>query len=92
MKIFLRHLIIAAVPLACGIAAGYGFTQIQGSCGDLVGPLFAAKCHGRQLQYQLLTQTAATALGTLLAALIGSWLERRRRRVEQPEDPLRGDS
>ena len=92
MKILLRHFILAAVPLACGIAASYAFARTQGSCTALVGPLFASKCHGRQLEYQLVAQTAGTALGTLLAALIGSWLERRRRHVEQPEDPLGGDS
>ena len=92
MRILLRHLIIAALPLALGIAASYGFTQIQGSCGALVGPLFAAKCHGRQMEYQLLTQTAGTALGTLLAAFIGFRLEQRRRRAVQPQDPNGGDS
>ena len=91
MKILLRHLIIAAVPLACGIAASYGFALAQGSCGALVGPLFAAKCHGRQLEYQLFFQTAGTALGTLIAAFIGAWLERRRRRVVQPEGSNQGD-
>jgi hypothetical protein len=92
VRILLRHLVIAAVPLACGIAASYAFARSQGSCGALVGPLFASKCHGRQLEYQLLAQTAGTALGTLIAAFIGSWLELRRRRVIQPEDPPRGDS
>lgn len=92
MKILLRHFILAAVPLACGIAASYGFAHMMGSCGALVGPLFAAKCHGRQLQYQLLAQTAGTALGTVIAAFIGCWLELRRRRVVQPEDSNRGDS
>jgi hypothetical protein len=91
VRIVLRHLLIAAVPLACGIAAGYAFARAQGSCGALVGPLFASKCHGRQLEYQILFQTAGTALGTLIAALIGSWLELRRRRIVQPQDPNRGD-
>lgn len=57
----------------------------------MVGPLFASKCHGRQLEYQLLFQTAGTAIGTLIAALIGFWLELRRRRVVPPENPNRGD-
>jgi hypothetical protein len=92
VRILLRHLVIAAVPLACGIAASYAFARTQGSCVALVGPLFASKCHGRQLEYQLLAQTTGTALGTLIAAFIGSWLELRRRRVVQPEDPYRGDS
>jgi len=91
MKTFLRHLLIAAIPLACGIAASYGFARAQGSCGAMVGPIFAAKCHGRQLEYQLLFQTAGTAIGTLIAAFIGFRLELRRRRAVQPEDPNRGD-
>jgi hypothetical protein len=92
VRILLRHLIIAAVPLACGIAASYAFAQAQGSCGAMVGPLFASKCHGRQLEYQLLAQTAGTVLGTLIAAFIGSSLELRRGRVVQSEDPNRSDS
>ena len=92
MKIFLRHLLIAAVPLACGITTSYGFARAQGSCGALVGPIFAAKCHGRQLEYQLLFQTAGTALGVLIGAFMGFWMELRRRRVVQTEDPNRGDS
>jgi hypothetical protein len=92
MRMLFRHLVIAALPLACGVAASYGFAHMQGSCGALVGPLFASKCHGRQLEYQLLAQTAGTALGTLLAAFLGSWLEQRRRRVVQPQDPNGGDS
>jgi hypothetical protein len=91
VRILLRHLLIAAVPLACGIAASYAFARMQGSCTALVGPLFASKCHGRQLEYQLLAQTAGTALGTLIAAFIGSWLELRRRRAVQPENPHQGD-
>jgi uncharacterized membrane protein YccC len=91
VRLFLRHLLIAAVPLACGVAASYAFARAQGSCGAMVGPLFASKCHGRQLEYQLLFQTAGTAIGTLIAALIGFWLELRRRRVVPPENPNRGD-
>lgn len=81
MKLFLRHLALAALPLLLGVAAGWGFALTQGSCGALVGPLFASKCHGRQLEYQILFQTAGTALGTILAALLGVWLERRRGRA-----------
>jgi hypothetical protein len=92
VKILLRHLAIAAVPLACGIAASYAFVQVQGSCSAMVGLLFASKCHGRQLEYQLLAQTAGTALGTVIAAFIGTWLELRRRRIVQLENPNRGDS
>jgi hypothetical protein len=92
VRIFLRYLVIAAVPLACGIAASVGFASAQGSCGALVGPIFAAKCHGRQLEYQLVFQTAGTALGTLIAAAIGARLELRRRRVVPPEPSTQGDS
>jgi hypothetical protein len=91
VRILTRHLLLAALPLACGLAAGYGFEQIQGSCSAMVGPLFSSKCHGRQLEYQLLAQTAGTALGALIAAVIGFWLEVRRRRVVRPEVPTRGD-
>jgi len=86
MKTFARHLVVASLPLAFGIAAGFAFTLVQGSCIQLVGPLFAAKCHGRQLEYQLLFQSAGTVLGTLLAALVGTWLELRLRpAVPQPK-------
>jgi hypothetical protein len=81
MRTFARHLLVAALPLACGLAAGYAFTLVQGSCVEMVGPIFAAKCHGRQLTYHLLAQTAGTAFGTLVAAVLGAWLERRRRRA-----------
>jgi hypothetical protein len=92
VKVLLRHLAIAAIPLACGIAASYAFANAMESCGAMVGLLFASKCHGRQLEYQLLAQTAGTALGTVIAAFIGIWLELRRRRIVQLEDPNRGDS
>ncbi len=87
-RVMLRHLLLAALPLVLGVAAGQGFwlTQKQ-SCSRLVGPLFAAKCHGRQLEYQGLFQTVGTATGSLLAALVGSWLELRRRRAVQQPDP-----
>lgn len=86
MKTFARHLVVASLPLALGLAAGYAFTLVQGSCIQLVGPLFAAKCHGRQLEYQLLIQAAGTVLGTLLAAFLGTWLELRPRpAVQQPK-------
>lgn len=87
MKTFLRNFLIAAVPLACGLAASAWFAWSQGSCTALVGPIFAAKCHGRQLEFQLLFQGAGTAAGSLLAALLGTWLELRRRRVVEFEDP-----
>jgi hypothetical protein len=57
----------------------------------MVGPIFAAKCHGRQLQYQLLFQTAGTALGVLIGAFIGFWLEVRRRRGVPPENSNGGE-
>jgi len=83
MKTFLKYLALCALPLACGIGAGYGFAAKQGSCGSLVGPIFAAKCHGRQLEYQLKFQLAGTSVGTLIAASLGAWLEHRRRRAVQ---------
>ncbi len=79
MRIIIRHLLLAALPLILGVAAGYAFTMKQASCASLVGPLFAAKCHGRQLQYQLLFQIAGTGAGSLLAAVVGAGLEFRRR-------------
>ena len=91
MRILPRHLILAAVPLVCGVAVSNGFAQAQGSCSALVGPLFASRCHGRQLEYQILFQTAGTALGTLIAAFIGAWLESRRRRFVPPEASTQGD-
>ena len=83
MKTFLRHLIITALPLVLGLAAGFAFTLIQGSCAAMVGPVFAAKCHGRQLEYQLLAQTGGTLIGTLIAAVLGARLELKARRVVQ---------
>jgi len=83
MRIFLRHLCIALLPLALGLGAGYGFAYLQAGCGGLVGPIFAAKCHGRQLQYQIKFQTAGTAAGCLFAAIIGARLEHRRLRAVQ---------
>ena len=85
MRMLLRHILIAALPLVCGIAAGSGFAfkARQASCTALVGPIFAAKCHGRLLEYQMKFQTAGTAIGTVVAAALGAWLEHRRRRVVQ---------
>jgi len=76
---FVRHLLLASLPLVCGLAAGWGFAWWQEECGKLVGFLFSAKCRGVQLQYQLLFQTWGVVAGCLLAAGLGSWLEVRRR-------------
>ena len=91
MKILARHLVIAALPIVCGLAASYGFEQIKGSCSAMVGPLFSSKCHGRQLEYQLQAQIAGTVIGALIGALIGYWLEVRRRRIARSQEPMRGD-
>lgn len=79
-----RHLMLAFLPLLLGVAAGWWFAWQQHGCGSLVGPLFAAKCGRIQAQYQLWFQTAGTALGGLLAAGAGIWLERRRVRRAAP--------
>jgi hypothetical protein len=86
-----RHLVLAFLPLLLGVAAGWWFAWQQHGCGGLVGPLFAAKCGRIQMQYQLWFQTAGTALGGVLAAGAGIWLERRRtRRVTPPPAPTPG--
>ena len=86
-----RHLVLAFLPLLLGVAAGWWFAWQQRGCGSLVGPLFAAKCGRIQLEYQLWFQTAGTALGGLLAAGAGIWLERRRtRRSAAPAAPTSG--
>ena len=41
MFVMLKHLVLASLPLALGLAAGWGFAYMQGSCGSLVGPVFA---------------------------------------------------
>ena len=87
MKILLRHLVLCALPLVCGVGAAYGFARSQKSCGSLVGPIFAAKCHGRQLEYELKFQVAGTGVGTVIAATLGAWLEHRRRRAVQRATP-----
>jgi len=83
MKIFFRHLVLCALPILFAAGAGYGFTTIQGSCGAMVGALFAAKCAGRQREYQVRFQLAGAGFGTVLAATLGTWLEHRRRRAVQ---------
>jgi hypothetical protein len=80
MRVILRHTAIAALPLLCGLAAGWAFAELQRSCWDLVGPILSAKCHGVKLRYQIAFQTGGTAVGSLIAAIIGIGLERRRMR------------
>jgi hypothetical protein len=83
MKLLLRHLFIASLPLVCGLAASWGFAFSQNKCGRLVGPIFAPKCHWIQLEYQLGFQMAGTLLGCVIAAFLGAWLERRSRRAAE---------
>jgi hypothetical protein len=84
MRIVLRHFWVALLPLIFGLAASWGFAFSQNTCGRLVGPIFAPKCHWIQLEYQLGFQTVGTLLGCFIAALVGAALERRsRRRVAQ---------
>jgi hypothetical protein len=90
MKVFLRHFFIALLPLVFGLGAGWGFAFSQNSCGRLVGPVFAPKCHWIQLEYQIMFMMAGTALGCVIAATLGSWLELRRRRAVQRADPNQG--
>jgi len=87
MKVFLRHFFIALLPLVFGLGAGWGFAFSQNTCGRLVGPVFAPKCHWIQLEYQIMFMMAGTALGCVVAATLGSWLELRRRRAVQRADP-----
>ena len=84
MLVILRHVLLAAVPLAAGLGFSWGFAVTQGSCSELVGVLLSPMCRGRQLQYQMLFQTWGTAAGCLFAAAVGAWLELRRRRAATP--------
>ena len=79
MRVLIRHFAIALIPLALGLAAGWAFAFTQESCGRLVGPVFAPKCRWVQLEYQIMFHMAGTALGCVLAAMLGAWLELRRR-------------
>jgi hypothetical protein len=86
MRIALRHFLIALLPLIFGLGASWGFAFSQNKCGRLVGPIFAPKCHWIQLEYQMGFQMAGTALGCVLAFVVGTWLERRSRRVAEAKD------
>ena len=77
-RIVARQVVLAFIPLGVGVAAGWYFINHQPSCGSLVGPLFAAKCGRRLVQYQLWFQTMGTGVGAALVASLGIWLERRR--------------
>lgn len=90
MRIVLRHFFIALLPLILGLAAGWGFAFSQNTCGRLVGPIFAPKCHWIQLEYQIGFMMAGTAFGGIVAALLGSWLELRRARAVQRADLNQG--
>jgi hypothetical protein len=78
MRMVIRHLALALIPLVVGVAAGWVFAHGQPGCSSMVGPLFAPKCGRALAQYQLRFQTVGTAAGCLLSALIGIWLEWRR--------------
>jgi hypothetical protein len=90
MKVFLRHFVIALLPLVFGLGASWGFAFSQNTCGRLVGPVFAPKCHWIQLEYQIGFMMAGTALGCVVAATLGAWLELRRRRAVQRADLNQG--
>ena len=90
MKVLLRHFLIALLPLVFGLAASWGFAFSQNTCGRLVGPVFAPKCHWIQLEYQIMFMMAGTALGCVVAATLGSWLELRRSHAVQRADPNQG--
>jgi hypothetical protein len=94
MKVFFRHFLIALLPLVFGVGAGWGFAAVlsytRNTCGRLVGPVFAPKCHWIQLEYQIMWMMGGMAFGCVLAAILGTWLELRRRRAVQPADPNQG--
>lgn len=86
VRIILRHLILLSLPLVLGLGARWGVVKTQHSCGELVGPLFSAKCGRIQRDYYLMVQTGGTAAGCLLAAAIGIWVDRRRRQTVERSD------
>jgi len=83
MKVLLRYLALCALPLVGGVGAGFGFAAMQRSCVALVGVVLAAKCHARQLEYQMRFELLGAAIGAVIAAGLGTWLERRRARAGQ---------
>jgi hypothetical protein len=87
IRIVARHIVLATLPITLGIAAGWAFAVMQGSCSDLVGLLLAPMCRGRQLQYQILFHLWGTAAGCVLTAALGAWLELRRRRPTPGGEP-----
>ena len=91
MRVVLRHLMVVALPLVLGLAAGWGFAYLQEPCGRLVGFALAAKCRGVQLEWQLGLQTLGTAVGYLIAVPLGAWLELRSRRAVQRADLQPGE-
>lgn len=84
MKIFLRYVVLCALPVLFAAGAGHYFTTIQGNCGAMVGALFSGKCSGLQRQYHARFQLAGAGVGVLIAATLGTWLEHRRKKVVQP--------
>jgi len=87
-RIVFRHIVLAFLPLAIGIGAGWVFINQQPSCGSMVGPLFSAKCGRMLVQYQLWFQTMGTGVGAALVASLGIWLERRRvRKAARRSEP-----
>lgn len=87
IRVVVRHVLLATLPLLLGIAAGWGFAMMQGSCSDLVGLLLAPMCRGRQLQYQILFHLWGTGAGCFLTAALGAWLELRRLRPRPGDKP-----
>ena len=87
IRVVVRHVLLAALPITLGVAAGWVFAFMQGSCSDLVGLLLAPMCRGRQLQYQILFHLWGTAAGCLLTAALGVWLELRRLRPAAGGEP-----
>ena len=91
MRVVLRHMFMAALPVALGLAAGWGFLYMQESCGRLVGFALAAKCRGVQLEWQGVFQMGGMLAGWLIAAPVGAWLELRSRRTVQRPDLQPGE-